>query len=72
VKGGDVQQGLSILQKAVADSKSHPDIRYHYAAALAQAGQRDAARRELIELTRGDAKFTSAADAQKLLAELGG
>jgi putative PEP-CTERM system TPR-repeat lipoprotein len=72
VKDGDVQQGLPILQKAAADPKAQPDIRYHYAAALAQAGQRDAARRELIELTRGEAEFASAADAQKLLAELGG
>jgi putative PEP-CTERM system TPR-repeat lipoprotein len=72
LKGGDVKQGLPILQKAVADSKSQPDIRYHYAAALAQAGQREQARRELLALTRGEAKFASAAEAQKLLAELGG
>lgn len=72
VRDGDVKAGLPLLEKAVADSKSQPDIRYHYAAALAQAGQRDKARRELQELTRGEAKFASSAEAQKLLAELGG
>lgn len=72
VKSGDVKQGLPILQQAVAASKSQPDIRYHYAVALVQAGQRDAARRELIELTRADVKFANSADALKLLSELGG
>jgi len=72
VKGGDVAQGLPILQKAAAGAKAHPDIRYHYAAALAQAGQREAARRELAEITRGTPDFASAAEALKLLAELGG
>lgn len=71
VKGGKVQEGLALLQKAVADSGSQPDIRYHYAAALAQAGQKDAARQELLALSKAGGEYSSAADAQKLLSELG-
>jgi putative PEP-CTERM system TPR-repeat lipoprotein len=70
VSGGDVQRGLPILQKAAAEAKSMPDIRYHYAAALAKAGRQDEARRELEAITRGEPKFASAADALKLLASL--
>lgn len=72
VKAGDVAKGLPILRKAATVANAHPDIRYHYAVALAQAGQRDAARRELIEITSDKPDFASIAEAQKLLAELGG
>lgn len=71
VKGGDVKQGLAILQKVAVDPKAPPDIRYHYAAALAQDGQRDAARRELQALIGSPTNFASAADARKLLDDLG-
>lgn len=71
VKAGKVSEGLPILKKAVADSRSQPDIRFHYAAALAEAGQKEAALGELRELERSGAKYPSAVDAQKLLAELG-
>lgn len=71
VQNGDVARGLPILRTAVQASTS-PDIRYHYAAALVRAGERDSARRELLEITRDEAKFASAAEARKLLAELGG
>lgn len=72
VERGDVEQGLPILQKATQDSKLQPEIHYHYAVALARAGRREDARRELRLLTRSDAKFNSAADARKLLTELEG
>lgn len=71
VKAGKVSEGLPILKKAVTDSRSQPDIRFHYAAALAEAGQKEAALGELRELERSGAKYPSAVDAQKLLAELG-
>lgn len=72
IQTGDVKQGLPILQKALADSKSQPDIHYHYAAGLAKDGQQDAARRELKTLLDNQANFSSVADARKLLAQLGG
>jgi putative PEP-CTERM system TPR-repeat lipoprotein len=72
VQSGDVGGGLAVLKKAVSGTATLPDIRYHYAAALAKAGEREAARAELIELTRTKEQYSAAADARKLLAELGG
>lgn len=72
VMDGHVDQGLPILEKAVEDSQGHPDARYHYAAALARAGQSAAALRELKELTRSQQAFSSKADALELLRELEG
>lgn len=72
VESGNVAEGLPILEKATADSKSQPDIRYHYAAALAKAGKRDEALRELRALAGGAQNYASAADVRKLLEQLGG
>jgi len=72
VEAGNVAEGLPVLEKAAADSKSQPDIRYHYAAALAKAGKRDLALRELRALASGEQNYASAADVRKLLQELGG
>lgn len=72
VQSGRVEDGLPILEKAVADSKSQPDIRYHYAAALAKSGKRDLALRELQVLSRVEQTYPSAQEARKLLNDLGG
>jgi putative PEP-CTERM system TPR-repeat lipoprotein len=72
VQSGKVPEGLAILEKAVADSRSQPDIRYHYAAALAKSGKRDLALSELKELSHIGQKYSSEDDARKLLSELGG
>jgi predicted Zn-dependent protease len=72
VAGGAVKEGLPILKQAAIDSKQQPDIRYHYAAALAKAGQREEARRELQALAEAGSDYSGAAEARKLLAELGG
>lgn len=72
VQSGDVAGGLAVLKKAVSGGATQPDIRYHYAAALAKAGDRAAARAQLLELTRTKEQYSSADDARKLLAELGG
>ncbi|GFE85473.1 lipoprotein [Steroidobacter agaridevorans] len=72
VQSGDVGGGLAVLKQAVSGATPQPDIRYHYAAALAKAGQRDAARAELVELMRTKEQYSASADARKLLAELGG
>jgi Tfp pilus assembly protein PilF len=72
VQSGDVGTGLEVLKKAASGPATRPDIRYHYAAALAKAGERDAARAQLIELMRTKEQYSTAAEARKLLAELGG
>jgi putative PEP-CTERM system TPR-repeat lipoprotein len=71
VQTGEADTGLPILEKAAA-SGSEAEIRFHYAVALARVGKRDAARQELGELIRTNGQFPSAAEARKLLAELGG
>lgn len=71
VHSSKAEEALPILRKAVAGSKGQPEFRYHLAAALARSGDRAAARRELLELTRSGVDHPSAADARKLLDELG-
>jgi predicted Zn-dependent protease len=72
VQSGKVAPGLPILEQAVKDAGSGPEVHYHYAVALANAGQRDKARAELLSLTSRTQSFESFPKAQQLLAELGG
>jgi putative PEP-CTERM system TPR-repeat lipoprotein len=50
VKQGDVQRAFANLDKARALAPDAPDLRLNYAKALAKAGRKDEARRELEEL----------------------
>lgn len=71
VDSGDVAKGLPMLEEAAANPKSGADIQYHYASALARAGQRQAAKERLQKLLAGQhANFTARDDAQRLLADL--
>lgn len=68
---GDNARALPLLKDADArGGAAQPQIRYHYAVALKNAGQRDEARRVLEELTASNAKFDNLADARKLLDDL--
>jgi len=49
---GKREQGLELLRKAHARAPNNPEIWYHYAYALAQAGEKDKARAELRALSR--------------------
>lgn len=71
VEKGRPADGLPILQRA-AQASGQPQIRYHYAAALAKAGDRDAARKELGEILRTGGNDPAVAQVRQLLAELGG
>jgi cellulose synthase operon protein C len=71
VQQGRVQEGLPVLKKASDDSKQQPEIRYHYAYALARAGETQAARRELTELSKISTPYSGKEEALKLLSELG-
>ena len=70
VERGDNARAVTLLKDAAANSASQPQIRYHYAVALKNTGQRDEARRILEELTAGNANFDNVADARKLLDDL--
>ena len=61
---------MSLLKDAAANAAGQPQIRYHYAVALNNTGQRDEARKILEELTASNATFENVADARKLLDDL--
>jgi Tfp pilus assembly protein PilF len=69
VENGRPGEGLPILQKA-AESANQPQIRFHYAAALAKVGQADAARKELNEIIRSVDAQPIAEQARQLLGEI--
>jgi TolA-binding protein len=62
---------LPLLESAAADPRASTDIRYHLAVARARCGQHDEARAALRNLL-AEPGFEAAAQARKLLAELGG
>ena len=72
VRKGKAAEGLPILERALEGAGKVPEIRYHYAVALAEVGERERARNELQVLTRGAPAFSAAEDARRLLAELDG
>jgi putative PEP-CTERM system TPR-repeat lipoprotein len=66
VEKGDTARGLELLQKASASAPQAAAIRLNFAKALIKAGQKDAARKELDELTKLGDKFSG----QREVAEL--
>jgi predicted Zn-dependent protease len=58
VKDGQVARGLALLRKAVARLPDVPEVRYHYAAALYESGDREQGRRLIRELLQDSASFT--------------
>jgi cellulose synthase operon protein C len=68
---GDVSDALTLLRTAAHDLPSNPAITYHYAAALARDGQKEAAVTRLKELLgNSNVRFDEKPQAAKLLAEL--
>lgn len=66
---GDALQALPHLKAAAAASPASAEIRYHYAAALAATGNKDAARALLNDVLLAES-FNGRADAAKLLTTL--
>ncbi len=52
VEQGEIQRGLEQLRKALASLPRNENVRYHHAVALARAGDKAAARKELERLLR--------------------
>ena len=67
---GKTKQGLEKLQKAFELAPDVPLVHYHYAAALAKAGEKALARRELEKLLSSGKKFPEEAEARALLKQL--
>ena len=70
IKGGRVEQGVNLLEKAAKRAPDNGDIRYHLAAGLAEAGDRSRARRELTALLDSGTEFSEKPAARALLDEL--
>jgi len=70
VGAGKVPAGVPILERAVGGRGASPEMRYHYAVALAKSGRAGDARTELNKLASGP-EFAQSADVRKLLKELG-
>jgi putative PEP-CTERM system TPR-repeat lipoprotein len=70
LQSGNVDEARALLAAAVAAAPDQPEIRYHYAAALARAGETDAARKQLQTALEGNAAFSARADAEALLKSL--
>ncbi|MDQ2916872.1 MAG: tetratricopeptide repeat protein, partial [Pseudomonadota bacterium] len=67
---GQAKRGVQILRMASSLAPAQGDIRLHLAQALASAGDKDGARKELTELTKLDKASPIRVEAEKLLATL--
>jgi putative PEP-CTERM system TPR-repeat lipoprotein len=67
---GDKARAISLLKEAAASSPNAPEIRYHYAVALAQAGDKAKARQELDAALKHQGDFPGKAAAEQLRREL--
>ena len=67
---GDTKRGLELLQQAAKGLPKEGDVQYHYAAALAKAGDKVAARRQLESLLAGNQTFSRQDEARALLKQL--
>ena len=71
VSRGRVNEGIQMLLKAVSLDANNPEIRYHLAQALAQAGDKARARTELKTIIGSGKTFPQMEEAKALLASLG-
>jgi putative PEP-CTERM system TPR-repeat lipoprotein len=67
VQQGNVARGLPLLQKAVAQQPSAPELRYHLAFALNKSGDKKTARQELDKLLSDNKPFPQIDEAKALL-----
>ncbi len=67
---GKTEPGLKLLQTAFGQNPGHPEIHYHYAAALAKSGAKEQGRRELQRLLDSGKKFPQEHEARRLLERL--
>ncbi len=71
VNAGQVQDGVTLLRRALSRGAQSPDIRYHLAEGLARSGDKRAALAQVNKaLSTADLPFTARSDAKALLARL--
>jgi putative PEP-CTERM system TPR-repeat lipoprotein len=71
VRNGSLDRGIGLLRDARLRDTSSPDIRYHLAAGLAQAGRDAEARSELKEILKEGVVFDELEEARRLQRTLG-
>lgn len=70
VRNGRAEEGLPPLESAAQASAQSAEVRYHYAAALAAAGESQLAAIYLADLLQHDGEFEGRNDAERLHASL--
>jgi Tfp pilus assembly protein PilF len=71
LQNGKASEAAKILAVAAAAAPKQPDIQFHNAMALAKTGDTAAARQKIQEVLAQYPKFSSRAEAEKALAEMG-
>jgi putative PEP-CTERM system TPR-repeat lipoprotein len=66
IRGGKLEQGLPILERAAKADPKQMEIQYHLAVALVEAGNRDRARTILKGVVESDFKFGARSEAERL------
>ena len=67
VQQGQAEKGLQLLEQVIIILPGVPEVQYHYAVALMKSGEKEKARKILIELLEGGKSFEGRDDAQALL-----
>ena len=70
LQNGQKERALSVLKDARKQGGNNPEIRYHFAAALAQSGLKNDARDELLAAFKISNQFTGSEEATTLLQSL--
>jgi predicted Zn-dependent protease len=71
VQQGDVQEGLRLLKRAVAQLPNSAEVRYHHAVAVYKAGDIDNGMRLIRALLEEGGQFEGRQDAELLLEQAG-
>ncbi len=67
---GTLERALTLLKQAATAAPTDPELQYHYAFALAQAGRRAEAREILSRVLSDSRDFAARGDAERLFAQL--
>jgi len=70
VKQGSLEEGIEMLRNASKLGSSRPEIRFHLAVGLAEAGQTTEAKAILREILAADDEFSSRQEAESLVKSL--
>lgn len=70
VRNGELEEGLALLREARAELQDNPDVNYHLAYALHEAGETEQAKEILSDILERPEPFTERAAAEALMERL--